>query len=40
MHAILPVAGKGGNNWGYAWIPVAGPLIGCAVAALLLHTMK
>jgi glycerol uptake facilitator protein len=40
MHAILPVAGKGGNNWGYAWIPVAGPLIGCAVAALLFHTLK
>jgi glycerol uptake facilitator protein len=40
MHAILPVAGKGGNNWGYAWIPVAGPLIGCAVAALLFQTLK
>ncbi|HMI02073.1 MAG TPA: MIP/aquaporin family protein [Pedobacter sp.] len=40
MHAILPVAGKGGNNWGYAWVPVAGPLVGCAIAALLLHTMK
>lgn len=40
MHAILPVAGKGGNNWGYAWIPVIGPLIGCAVAALLFHILK
>lgn len=35
MHAILPIAGKGGNNWGYAWIPVAGPIIGCAIAAAL-----
>lgn len=35
MHAILPVAGKGGNNWSYAWIPVIGPIIGCAVAAAL-----
>lgn len=35
MHALLPVAGKGGNNWEYAWIPVAGPLIGCCIAALL-----
>ena len=35
MHAILPVAGKGGNNWGYAWIPVIGPIIGCAIAAVL-----
>ncbi|WP_214227371.1 MIP/aquaporin family protein [Pedobacter sp. B4-66] len=35
MHAILPVAGKGGNNWGYAWIPVIGPIIGCTLAAIL-----
>lgn len=35
MHAILPVAGKGGNNWGYAWIPVVGPIIGSTLAALL-----
>ncbi len=27
-HAILPIAGKGGNDWGYAWIPVVGPIIG------------
>lgn len=35
MHAILPVAGKGGNNWSYAWVPVIGPLIGSCLAALL-----
>lgn len=35
MHAILPIAGKGGNNWGYSWIPVVGPIIGSAIAALL-----
>ena len=28
MHALLPIAGKGSANWSYAWIPVAGPLIG------------
>ncbi|MZP30090.1 aquaporin family protein [Heliobacterium undosum] len=27
-HAILPIAGKGGSDWGYAWIPVVGPFIG------------
>jgi len=26
---------KGDNNWGYAWIPVVGPLIGALVAGLL-----
>ncbi len=33
MHAILPV--KGSSDWGYAWIPVVGPIIGCVIAALL-----
>lgn len=33
-HALLPIAGKGHNDWGYAWIPVAGPLLGGAGAAL------
>jgi glycerol uptake facilitator protein len=33
MHAILPIAGKGGSDWGYAWVPVVGPAIGAALAA-------
>ena len=33
MHAILPIKGK--SDWGYAWIPVVGPIIGCVIAALL-----
>jgi glycerol uptake facilitator protein len=35
MHAILPIPGKGGSDWGYSWIPVVGPLIGSSIAALL-----
>ncbi|HKZ85366.1 MAG TPA: MIP/aquaporin family protein [Anaerolineae bacterium] len=34
-HAVLPIAGKGGSDWGYSWIPVVGPLIGGALAAVL-----
>jgi len=34
-HAVLPIAGKGSSDWGYAWIPVAGPIIGGLIAALL-----
>ena len=33
VHALLPLPNKGGSDWGYAWIPVVGPLIGGAVAA-------
>jgi glycerol uptake facilitator protein len=36
-HAILPVAGKGGSDWGYAPIPVLGPLLGGALAGWLLR---
>jgi glycerol uptake facilitator protein len=34
MHALLPIPGKGGSDWGYAWIPVLGPLVGGAIGAL------
>ena len=37
-HAILPIKGKGKSNWGYAWIPVVGPIIG-AIAAVLLYSV-
>ncbi|MFI9344364.1 MIP/aquaporin family protein [Streptomyces sp. NPDC052773] len=33
VHALLPLPNKGGSDWGYAWIPVVGPLIGAALAA-------
>lgn len=34
-HAILPIKGKRDSGWGYSWVPVAGPMAGCVVAALL-----
>ena len=34
-HAVLPIAGKGGSDWGYSWIPVVAPIIGGIVGALL-----
>ncbi|MDY0404675.1 MIP/aquaporin family protein [Virgibacillus sp. 179-BFC.A HS] len=33
-HALLPIPGKGPSNWKYAWIPVAGPIIGGVYGAL------
>lgn len=34
-HALLPIRNKGDSNWGYAWIPVAGPIIGSIIAAIV-----
>lgn len=39
-HAILPIKGKRDSGWGYAWVPVFGPIVGGALAAavaLLYH---
>jgi glycerol uptake facilitator protein len=33
MHAILPIKGKGSSDWGYAWVPIVGPVVGSALAA-------
>ncbi len=33
VHALLPIRGKGGSDWGYSWIPIAGPLAGGLLAA-------
>lgn len=34
-HAVLPLRHKGDSDWGYAWVPIAGPLVGAGAAALL-----
>ena len=34
-HAFLPIKGKGSSNWGYAIVPLAGPVIGAILAVLL-----
>jgi glycerol uptake facilitator protein len=40
MHALLPVDKKGSSDWGYAWIPVIGPVIGAVLAALAFLWLK
>ena len=35
-HALLPIAGKGGSDWAYAWVPVLGPMVGAGIAGWLL----
>jgi glycerol uptake facilitator protein len=39
MHAILPISGKGGSDWGYAAIPIVGPLVGGALAGLAMRSL-
>jgi glycerol uptake facilitator protein len=34
MHSWLPIHGKGGSDWEYAWIPVIAPLVGAIIGAL------
>lgn len=34
-HAILPIHGKGGSGWSYAWIPIIGPITGAVLAWLI-----
>lgn len=34
-HAVLPLGKKRDGDWGYAWVPVAGPIVGAALAGLL-----
>lgn len=34
-HAVLPIRAKGPSDWGYSWIPVAGPLLGAVLAGLV-----
>ena len=34
-HVVLPIPGKRDADWGYAAVPVAGPLVGAAVAGLI-----
>ena len=33
-HFLLPIPGKADSDWAYSWVPVVGPLVGGALAAL------
>jgi glycerol uptake facilitator protein len=34
-HFVLPIAGKGKSDWGYALVPIVGPLIGGSIGAVI-----
>ncbi len=35
IHSIIPMKGKGSSDWGYAWVPILGPIIGSTLASLI-----
>lgn len=38
-HFFLPIPGKAHSDWGYAWVPIVGPLIGSALAVGLYQAL-
>ncbi|CAL7960545.1 putative glycerol uptake facilitator protein [Gammaproteobacteria bacterium] len=34
-HAILPIPDKGSSDWNYAWVPIAGPIVGSLIGVLV-----
>jgi glycerol uptake facilitator protein len=38
-HAVLPLRARGDSDWGYAWIPILGPIVGGIVGAWLFRLL-
>lgn len=39
-HALLPIPGKGGSDWEYAWVPVLAPILGGITGAQLFKLLN
>ncbi len=38
-HFVLPIQGKRNSDWGYAWIPVVGPVLGGLLGAIVFDAL-
>ena len=39
IHAILPMKNKGTSDWRYSWIPIAGPVVGALLGAIVFNAI-
>lgn len=37
VHMLLPIPGKRNSDWGYAWVPIIGPILGASLAAVIIR---
>ncbi|HBE41139.1 MAG TPA: aquaporin [Bacteroidales bacterium] len=35
MHFLLPIHNKRNSDWNYSWVPIAGPMVGATLAAVM-----
>lgn len=40
MHMILPMKNKADTDWGYAWVPIAGPILGALAAGFIFNALQ
>lgn len=40
VHSLLPISKKRDSDWGYAWIPIVGPILGGTLAAVLYRVLS
>ncbi len=36
---LLPIPNKGDANWGYAWVPIVGPILGATLAVFIFQAL-
>jgi len=39
MHTLLPIPGRRDSDWGYAWVPILGPVLGALLAAMVFKVL-